>query len=230
MLKNTKLLNSISTACITASVAVVATFLVLKHMDTESGAGQADQAPEHLTDSQSIVLLEHIEQLHSSIDLLQREILSLRTSQAENADIMEKLTFDFQKIKSAEFAVLNQYDIVEELTDIDQQLSYENVVQARELYSAAEDQFYNEGFDSNWDARMSLALSDIESRITNYSNDGIVIKSQECRSNSCRVEFEVGLGTPLIHPVMLATTEAPNMHFDSSKTSNGETLTVIYQK
>lgn len=100
----------------------------------------------------------------------------------------------------------------------------------KEAYALAEEDFYAQPVDPQWDAEMTMSLSNMESIIGEYSKDLVNISFQECRSNACRVEFTYSEDAPPLDPAMMAARGASRMFFDTSFEDGMGKTVVIYQR
>ncbi|KZN50040.1 hypothetical protein [Pseudoalteromonas luteoviolacea] len=101
---------------------------------------------------------------------------------------------------------------------------------ARQDFMQAENSFYSQGHDPAWDAHMTSALEDVETVLRGTFDDSVQISAQECRSDSCRVEFSLEQDDISLHPLMLAAQGSSKMFFDEQVINGQKKTIVIYQR
>ncbi|MDK1289842.1 hypothetical protein [Pseudoalteromonas umbrosa] len=101
---------------------------------------------------------------------------------------------------------------------------------ARQEFMQAENTFYSQSVDSTWDAKMTSALQDVETALRSAFEDSVYISEQECRSDSCRVEFSLERDNINLHPLMLAAQGSSKMFFDEQIVNGQKKAIVIYQR
>ncbi|MCF6438629.1 hypothetical protein L1077_04200 [Pseudoalteromonas luteoviolacea] len=101
---------------------------------------------------------------------------------------------------------------------------------ARQDFMQAENTFYSQGHDPAWDTQMTSALEDVETVLRSTFDDSVQISAQECRSDSCRVEFSLERDDISLHPLMLAAQGSSKMFFDEQIINGQKKTIVIYQR
>jgi len=100
----------------------------------------------------------------------------------------------------------------------------------RQGFINAQNIFLNQSFDPSWDAQMSNSFEEIEATLKAVFDDSITMTEQECRSDTCRVEFTHEQLDTSIHPLMIAAEGSSQMHFDTIIENSQKRTIVIYQR
>ncbi len=192
------------------------------HFDSEASLSSEIKTKEFLeVDSTQLVAVSEFEGLNNIEDRL-AELQASQTQALESVDLLvnqlNQLTLRMDDIESSQFSS-------EDTTNIE----YELDAQVSD-YILAEETFFGQDVDSQWDAEMTRSLSDMEASLLEYANQSVEITSQECRRDSCRIEFTRIEDGPPLFPVMLAVEGASKMLFDSVVENGIEKTTVIYQR
>jgi hypothetical protein len=102
----------------------------------------------------------------------------------------------------------------------------ERVVAFRQM----EERFYSEGYDENWAAEMEYAFLEVEQRLQQLNFGATRIVTQECRSNTCRVEFEQGETADALLPGLLAAKGSKQVTLQNVSDEYGERIVALYQR
>ena len=105
-----------------------------------------------------------------------------------------------------------------------------SLVEKNKTFSTAESEFYNQSYDPQWDSLMNESLNNVTSTLNSIFDDGIIINSQECRGDKCRVEFNIQDNEINVHPLMFAAEGSRKMYFDSEVINGIKKTTIIYQR
>lgn len=99
-----------------------------------------------------------------------------------------------------------------------------------EHFQQLEDQFYNEGYDAQWAGEMQYSFAEVEARLEEFNLADTRIVSQECRSSTCRVEFDHGESVAALIPSLLAAQGTREMVLQKISDQFGERTVAIYRR
>ena len=129
-------------------------------------------------------------------------------TQAELIDTLQAMTIQItaleNRLSKMETAASQGPEVFNDALQEDPVTSYEE--NPRQDFINAQNIFLNQRFDPSWDAQMRNSFEEVEATLQSVFADSITITEQECRSDTCRVEFTHEQLETSLHPLCLLYT------------------------
>lgn len=161
-----------------------------------------------------------------------QDLVTLVQTQAELIDTLQAMTIQItaleNRLSKMETVASQGPEVFNDALQEDPIASYEE--NPRQDFINAQNIFLNQRFDPSWDVQMRNSFEEVEATLQSVFADSITITEQECRSDTCRVEFTHEQLETSLHPLMIAARGSNQMHFDTVVENGQKRTIVIYQR